>query len=208
MKKIFIILLMLCAIPVFADTMPFYVNSIPKASIGVYQTGNSLTLYNKPEENAQVIKKMEFSYKTSEMPDGVFAVLLNEKQLGFLYVTDIDEDGWVEVIYDKHTGARGWVQTEDKMQFLPWRNFYNLYGRKYGIRIFKDTPKDLYTLRAKSEDNSQGVSKLNYVKKMKLTKVQGNWALVTVQDLDEVPKTGYLKWRDSDGTVYAFPDLK
>ena len=208
MKKIFIILLMFCAIPAFADTMPFYVNSIPKASIGVYQTGNSLTLYNKPEENAQMIKKMEFSYKTGEMPDGVFAVLLNEKELGFLYVTDIDEDGWVEVIYDKHTGARGWVQTEDKMQFLPWRNFYNLYGRKYGIRIFKDTPKDLYTLRAKSEDNSQGVSKLNYVKKMKLTKVQGNWALVTVQDLDEVPKTGYLKWRDSDGTVYAFPDIK
>ena len=127
------------------------------------------------------------------MPDGVFALLLNEKKLGFLYVTDIGDDGWVEVIYDKMTGARGWVQTADRMQFLPWLNFYNLYGRKYGLRLLKDAPKEV---------------KLNYIQQIKLTAMRGNWALVSVFDLDRTPKTGYLRWRSSDGVIYAFPNIK
>lgn len=199
---------MLLCLPVFADTMPFYVGSIPKNSIGVYQTDKELILYSSPDEKGQVFKKMNFSYNPETMPSGVFAVLINEKQLGFLYVTDIGDDNWVEVIYDKKTGAKGWLKTSDSMQFLPWRNFYNLYGRKYGLRMLKDTPKDLEVLRAKSEDLSQIVSKLNYVKQIKLTVIRGNWALVSVQDLDETPKTGYLKWREKDGTIYAFPNIK
>lgn len=207
MKKFLIILSMFLALPVFADTMPFYMNSIPKTALGVYQTDKKITLYSHPDSNSSVIKTMEFSYNPETMPDSVFCVLINEKQLGFLYVTDIDEDGWVEVIYDKRTGARGWIQTIDQMQFLPWRNFYNLYGRKYGLRFLKDAPDDLGVLRAKPEDLGQIVSKINYVKQIKLTVIRGNWALVSVKDLDEVPKTGYMKWRDNDGTIYAFPNI-
>ena len=100
------------------------------------------------------------------------------------------------------------MQTADQMQFLPWRIFYNLYGKKYGLRFLKDIPDDLEVLRAKPEDLGQIVSKINYVKQIKLTVIRGNWALVSVQDLDEMPKTGYMKWRDSDGTIYAFPNIK
>ena len=125
-----------------------------------------------------------------------------------MYVTDIGDDGWVEVIYDKFTGAKGWVQTQDMMQFLPWINFYNLYGRKYGLRFMKDAPEDLEVLKSKSDDNSQTVAKLNYIKQIKLTAIRGNWALVSVQDLDETPKTGYMKWRNTDGSIYAFPNVK
>lgn len=208
MKKFLLILLMFLALPVFADTMPFYMDSIPKSALGLYQTDKEVVLFSHPEANSNMIKKMEFSYDPETMPDSVFAVLINEKKLGFLYVTDIGDEGWVEVIYDKRTGAKGWVQLQDQMQFLPWRNFYNLYGRKYGLRMLKDAPEDLEVLRAKSEDLSQIVSKFNYVKKIKLTVIRGNWALVSVQDLDETPKTGYLKWREKDGTIYAFPNIK
>lgn len=209
MKKFWgIILTLFFTLPVFADTMPFYKNSIPKTAIGLYQTDKDIVLFSHPEANSDIVKKMSFSYAPDSMPDGVFALLLNDKNLGFLYVTDIGDEGWVEVIYDKFTGAKGWVKTNDMMQFLPWINFYNLYGRKYGLRFMKDAPKDLEVLRAKSEDNSQIVSKMNYVKQIKLTAIRGNWALVSVQDLDETPKTGYMKWRDSDGTIYAFPNVK
>lgn len=208
MKRFLIILAMIFSLPVFADTMPFYVGSIPSGIIGMYQTDNNITLYSKPEANSDVIKKMEFSYNSETMPNGVFAILLNEKKLGFLYVTDIDEDGWVQVIYDKQTLAKGWVQTVDKMQFLPLLNFYNLYGRKYGLRLMKDAPDDIKVLHAKSEDLSQNLSKLNYVKQIKLTAIRGNWALVSVFDLDKTPKTGYLRWRGNDGTIFAFPDIK
>lgn len=209
MKKFWgIILTLFFTLPVFADTMPFYKNSIPKTAIGLYQTDKDIVLFSHPEANSDIVKKMSFSYAPHSMPDGVFALLLNDKNLGFLYVTDIGDEGWVEVIYDKFTCAKGWVKTHDMMQFLPWINFYNLYGRKYGLRFMKDAPKDLEVLRAKSEDNSQIVSKMNYIKQIKLTAVRGNWALVSVQDLDETPKTGYMKWRDYDGTIYAFPNIK
>lgn len=208
MKKILLILLMFFALPVFADTMPYYVESIPKNSIGLYQTGDELSIYTHPDSNSGLIKKMAFDYKPENMPDSVFAVLLNEQRLGYLYVTDIGDEGWVEVIYNKKTGTKGWVVAQDSMQFLPYRNFYNLYGKKYGLRILKNTPSDLEVLRAKSEDLSQIVSKFNYVKKINLTVIRGNWALVSVFDLDNTPKTGYLKWRETDGTIYAFPNVK
>lgn len=208
MKKFLIILCLFLMMPVWADTMPFYMNSIPKNAIGMYQTGENITLYSNPEANSAVIKKLDFSYNPETMPNNVFAVLLNEKKLGFLYVSDIGDDGWVEVIYDKITGAKGWVQTEDRFQFLPWLSFYNMYGRKYGLRILKDAPDEIETLHAKSEDLSQNVATLRFVKQIKLTVIRGNWALVSVVDIDKTPKTGYMKWRGTDGTIYAFPNIK
>lgn len=208
MKNFLIILCLFLMMPVWADTMPFYMNSIPKNAIGMYQTGENITLYSHPEVNSAVIKKLDFSYNPETMPDNVFAVLLNEKKLGFLYVSDIGDDGWVEVIYDKITGAKGWVQTEDRFQFLPWLSFYNMYGRKYGLRILKDAPDEIETLHAKSEDLSQNVATLRFVKQIKLTVIRGNWALVSVVDIDKTPKTGYMKWRGTDGTIYAFPNIK
>ena len=208
MKKFLIILCLFFMMPVLSDTMPFYMNLIPKNAIGMYQTGENITLYSHPEANSAVIKKLDFSYDPNTMPDNVFAVLLNEKKLGFLYVSDIGDDGWVEVIYDKITGAKGWVQTEDRFQFLPWLSFYNMYGRKYGLRILKDAPDEIETLHAKSEDLSQNVATLRFVKQIKLTVIRGNWALVSVVDIDKTPKTGYMKWRGTDGTIYAFPNIK
>lgn len=209
MKKIlFLILCLIFTLPVLADTMPFYLNSIPKGTLGLYQTGENVTLYSHPEENSKVIKKIDFSYDPENMPDETFAFLMNEKKLGFLYVSDIEDGGWVEVIYNKRTGAKGWVMTEDRFQFLPWLSFYNMYGRKYGLRLLKDAPEEATILHAKSEDLSQNIGKLKYIKQIKLTAIRGNWALVSVFDIDKTPKTGYIKWRSDSGIIYAFPNIK
>lgn len=208
LKKLLIIFIMFVSLPVFADTMPFYIDSIPKGTLGLYQIDKALTLFSHPESNSEVIKTFEFSYNPETMPDNMFALLLNEKQLGFLYVSDISEEGWVQVIYDKQTGAKGWVMTVDRMQFQPWLNFYNLYGRKYGLRLLKDAPEDVEVLKAKPEELAQTISKFNYVKQIKLTVLRGNWALVSVFDIDKTPKTGYLRWRSDDGVIYAFPNIK
>ena len=208
MKKFLILIAMLFMIPAFADTMPFYINAVPKDAIGVFQTADNLTIYSQPESNSHVLKEFAFSYKQETMPDGVFALLLNERKLGLMYVTDIGDDGWVEVMYDKKTGAKGWVRTEDRFQFLPWINFYNMYGRKYGLRLFKDAPDSVDILRSKADDTAQSVAKINYVKTIKLTKISGNWALVSVLDLDKTPKTGFMRWRSDTGVIYAFPNIK
>ena len=203
MRKLLLILAMLLILPVFADTMPYYTNAI-----GLYQTGEKLTVFSHPEANSRIVKTFDFSYNPENMPDGLFGFLLNEKKLGFIYVSDIGDDGWVEIIYDKKTGAKGWVMTEDRFQFMPWINFYNMYGRKYGLRILKDAPEEVNVLHAKSEDLSQGVAKINYAKSIKLTKISGNWALVSVLDLDKTLKMGYIRWRSDNGQIYAFPNIK
>lgn len=208
MKKLLVLVAMLFMLPAFADTMPFYVDSIPTNVIGMYQTGEKINIYSHPEANSRVIKTFDLSYNPETMPDNLFAVLLNEKKLGFLYVSDIGDEGWVEVIYNRKTGAKGWVQTEDSFQFLPWMSFYNMYGRKYGLRLMKDAPEEVQVLHAKSEDLSQSVATLRYVRQIRLTVIRGNWALVSVVDVDKTPKTGYMKWRDKDGKIYAFPNIK
>lgn len=208
MKKFILIVCMCFMLPVFADNMPFYVDTIPKDAIGMFQIGDSITIYSHPEANSKVVKKMDFSYNPETMPDNTFALLINEKKLGFLYVSDIGDDGWVEVIYNRMNNSRGWVQTEDRFQFMPWLSFYNMYGRKYGLRLMKDAPEDVENLHSKSEDLSQNVSKLRYVKQIRLTAIRGNWALVSVVDIDKTPKTGYLRWRSDDGKIYAFPNIK
>lgn len=208
MKRFLIILCMLLILPAMADTMPFYTDSVPKNVIGMYQTGENITVFSHPEANSKVVKKFDFSYKPETMPDNVFAVLINEKKLGFLYVSDIGDEGWVEVIYDRKSGAKGWVKTEDNLQFLPWLTFYNLYGRKYGLRFMKDSPDEMEILKSKSEDLSQTVSTLRFVKQIRVTAIRGNWALVSVVDVDRTPKMGYMRWRGDDGTIYAFPNIK
>lgn len=208
MKKFLLIIAMIFMLPVFADTMPFYTNAIPKNAIGLYQTGDEMKVYSQPDLNSKVLKEFHFSYNPENMPPGVFALLLNERKLGLIYVSDIGDDNWVEVIYDKNTGSKGWVMTEDKFQFLPWLNFYNMYGRKYGLRLFKDAPDEVDVLHSKAEDTAQSVAKINYVKTIKLTKISGNWALVSVLDLDKTPKMGFMRWRSDDGKIYAFPNIK
>ena len=208
MKKFILIVCMCFMLPVFADNMPFYVDTIPKDAIGMFQIGDNITIYSHPEANSKVVKKMDFSYNPETMPDNTFALLINEKKLGFLYVSDIGDDGWVEVIYNRMNNSRGWVQTEDRFQFMPWLSFYNMYGRKYGLRLMKDAPEDVENLHSKSEDLSQNVSKIRYVKQIRLTAIRGNWALVSVVDIDKTPKTGYLRWRSDDGKIYAFPNIK
>lgn len=208
MKKFILIVCICFMLPVFADNMPFYVDTIPKDAIGMFQIGDNITIYSHPEANSKVVKKMDFSYNPETMPDNTFALLINEKKLGFLYVSDIGDDGWVEVIYNRMNNSRGWVQTEDRFQFMPWLSFYNMYGRKYGLRLMKDAPEDVENLHSKSEDLSQNVSKLRYVKQIRLTAIRGNWALVSVVDIDKTPKTGYLRWRSDDGKIYAFPNIK
>lgn len=196
---------LLTALTVWAGYMPYYSNSIPKDALGLFQATEDLKILDAPNETANEKVFLKWDYKN--MPEGVFAAFVPEKELSFLYVTDVGDE-FVEVIYDKEKNLRGWVKLEDRFLFNSWMSFYNLYGRKYGLKLMKDLPKDYQVLRAAPEDESQVVSRLNYPQKIKLTALRGNWALVSVLDMDKTPKTGFLKWRSADGDIYAFPEIK
>ena len=207
MKKNLITLMavLATALTVWAGYMPYYSNAIPKDALGLFQTTGELKIYDAPADTANEKAILKFDYK--DMPEGVFAAFVPEKELSFLYVTDVGE-GFVEVLYDKDQNLKGWVKLEDRFLFNSWMSFYNLYGRKYGLKLMKDLPKEYQVLRAAPEDDAQIVSRLNYPQKIKLTTLRGNWALVSVLDMDKTPKTGFLKWRSADGDIYAFPEIK
>ena len=214
MKRALLILSVLIGLvlPTYAkNVMPSHVSNAYNDTLGVYQADKEITLYETPDVAARVIKQIKWS-GDELLPTGMdvaklFLVYLPYKELAFLVVTD-ETDDWVEVFYDNENGLRGWVKKDDPYRFMSWITFYNIYGKKYGLYMLKDTPATIKDLHSATEDSSQVVSHLNYPEQIKLNVLRGNWALVSVMDLDRTPKTGYMRWRSDNGVKYLFPNIK
>lgn len=215
MKKILLIFAMLFLSPICvysADKIvPEYVSIEFNNTFGLYQAPNEILIYQEPSEDSNLIQNISwigskiqpYSIQTKDL----FVLYLPEKNLGLLAVTDETED-WVEVIYNNNTGAKGWIKKDDPYRFMTWVMFYNMYGRKYGLKLLKEAPAEAKDIHTSTEDNSKVLSTINMPQKINLTAIKGNWALVSVLDIDRTPKTGYVKWRSDKGIKYYFPDIK
>ena len=211
MKKLFIALMLFFSLvsTAYADLIPARVNDVPLGSLGVYQPATSLKLYSKPDIKSNTLFNKTWNYmsvEASDYADTLFAILIPKKELSFIYATDIDED-FVQVMFNKQKKLTGWAYKEDNFQFMPWITFYNMYGRKYGLKLLKGTPDSVLELHSNSSKESQDIAKLNRPKEIRFTAIQGNWALVTVLDI-ETAKTGYIQWRGENGELYLFPNIK
>lgn len=193
----------------FANVLPTTSSEIPQRSIGLYQVNQRIVVYEKPNCSSKVIFDRQINYSTmlGAKIDNMFAVLIPDKELSYVYATDADED-WVEIIYDKTKNLKGWVYKNDDFQFLPWINFYNMYGRKYGLQLLKNTPLNINDIHSEPDDNSQILGKIVRPKQIRLTAIEGNWALVSILDVSCYTNTGYIQWRDINGQFYLFPDMK
>jgi len=207
-----ILFMAVTALPVMsADVIPKYSTNLHTRTYGFYQTGKLITLHEEPDENSKIILTISWT-KDKLMPENltyedVFSVFNGSKELALMAVEDETED-WVKLIYDNKKNKSGWMKKDDPFKFMTWINLYNAYGKKYGLKVLKDTPENILVLRAQTEDNSQVIARLNHPEFIKLNLIRGNWALVTVVDLDKTPKTGYIRWRSNDGVKYLFPDIK
>lgn len=212
MKKIISVLLLslIFALSANANIIPSSVEDIPIGTLGVYQPTTMLKVFSKPDNNSKILFCKNWNYlnlETSNYADTLFSILIPAKELAFVYATDIDED-YVQVIYNKKMSLSGWAYKEDNFQFLPWITFYNMYGRKYGLKLLKGIPNQVLELHSKSDKSSQAIAKLNMPREIRLTVIQGNWALVTALDIEGVAKTGYIQWRGENGELYLFPNIK
>lgn len=214
MKKLLLTLFLLFGmiLPAMAETiMPEKTSLKFTHTVGVYQVSNNIVLYKNADENSGVITTIKWN-KNEVYPENftfqdLFVVFIPNKSLALMAVTDETED-WVEVLYNNSTGAKGWIKKDDPYKFSTWTNFYNMYGRKYGLYVLKGAPDNIKDLRSATDDNSQIVGRINVPVKINLNVIRGNWALVSVLDLDKSPKTGYMRWRSNDGVKYLFPDIK
>ena len=214
MKKIIVLIAIFfgIALQCFAvDVMPDTVNLIRTNTLGVYQVSSPIVLYSQPDEKAPVKTVIKYT-KTSLEPvslvfQNVFVVYKADKDLALMAVTDENED-WVEVIYDNVTGATAWIKKDDPYKFATWVNFYNMYGRKYGMYMLKGAPEKVKNIHGSPDETSKIISTMNYPISMNLSVIRGNWMLLSILDIDKTPKTGFVRWRGEDGVKYLFPAIK
>ena len=214
MKKFLLILSILLMLPLSAysaDVVPQYVSVQQTNTLGLYQAPNEIMLYKEPSEASTLVHSIswigEKIFPESVKPQDLFVVYVPSKNLAYLAVTDETED-WVQVIYNNSTGAKGWIKNDDPYRFSTWVMFYNMYGKKYGLNLLKEAPDSAKDLHVATDDKSQIVGTINMPKKINLNLVRGNWALVSVMDIDRTPKTGYVRWRSDKGVKYYFPAIK
>ena len=214
MKKFLLILSILLMLPLSgycADVVPQYISIQQTNTLGLYQAPNEIMLYKEPSEASTLVHSIswigEQIFPESVRPQDLFVVYVPSKNLAYLAVTDETED-WVQVIYNNSTGAKGWIKKDDPYRFSTWVMFYNMYGKKYGLNLLKEAPDSAKDLHVATDDKSQIVGTINMPKKINLNLVRGNWALVSVMDIDRTPKTGYVRWRSDKGVKYYFPAIK
>jgi len=215
MKRIFLSLIlgfMLSVGGAFAkDIIPTSPVLVNVHTVGLYQVGNDVTIYKFPDENSQILYRVRWNEKDffpqNISPESFFSVFLAKKELALVNVVDI-ADGWVEIVYNNSTGETGWIREDDPYKFMTWINFYNTYGKKYGLNLLKGAPALCKDLKSSPEDKAKTISTINVPKQIHLNVIRGNWALVSVMDMDKTPKTGYVRWRSDDGVRYFFPAVK
>lgn len=214
MKKFLLILAILLLMPVKGfceNVVPQYVSIEHTNTLGLYQAPSEIVLYKEPYQSSNIVHSISWIgdkiFPESVKANDLFIVFLPQKNLGFLAVTD-ETDEWVQVIYNNSTGAKGWIKKDDPYRFMSWIMFYNMYGKKYGLNLLKEAPPEAKDLHTSTDDKSQIVGTINMPQKINLNAMRGNWALVSVMDIDRTPKTGYVRWRSDNGVKYYFPAIK
>lgn len=197
---------------VFArDIIPVRPNLTQVTTIGMYQVTDDVVIYKEPDETSQILYRVRWT-SDEFFPENIgfekfFVVFLPKKSLALVSVMDYNDD-WVEIMYDNSTGATGWIKKDDPYKFMTWSNFYNTYGKKYGLTLLKSSPEECNSIKSAPDDKAQTIATINHPIKINLNVLRGNWALVSVFDLDHTPKTGYVRWRSDNGVRYFFPMLK
>ena len=214
MKKFLLILAILLLMPVKGfceNVVPQYVSIQQTNTLGLYQAPSELVLYKEPYQSSNIVNSISWIgdkiFPESVNANDLFIVFLPQKNLGFLAVTD-ETDEWVQVIYNNSTGAKGWIKKDDPYRFMSWIMFYNMYGKKYGLNLLKEAPPEAKDLHTSTDEKSQIVGTINMPQKIILNVMRGNWALVSVMDIDRTHKTGYVRWRSDNGVKYYFPAIK
>ncbi len=213
MKKLlvlFIFIVLYMQISARADILPNALNPIDAVALGMYQVPKHVVIYAKPDLKSDIVFEADWNFENFKSSKGsentFFSVFVKEKELGFIEVIDFTDD-WLKVLFDKDNKKTGWIKSED-IRFLTWRNFYNLYGRKYGLYTVGNIPDSIKELRTDADNNSKVLGKIVRPFKINLIKLKGNWALVRVFDVNDTIKIGYLRWRSDEGKIYFFPSIK
>lgn len=219
MKKLIIFLIFIIftfiSMPVRADIIPLSTKSVKYYGIGVLNMPSSYTVHQYPYKESKIIKEFDYeSTKRSAIMNRVdmrkisYVAYVPSENIALLAVDLNPENDWYNVYVNQETGETGWVYNADKSAFLTYRQLFYKYGKKYGIRFFNDLTDEEKVLYSKVDITSKIVDKIDYPLFVTFTVIRGNWLLATVRDRSKQPKVGWFNWRNDDGTLNMFPNLK
>lgn len=212
-----IILLMITIISLYplskADTLPYYINSLRRYGIGYTSVQSPIQLKNAPNGET-VVETVNFDFKTGATSclinkercsqEEVFAAFSQSKKLAFLTTMD-ESDSWVFVCFNQsQLPVCGWVEENLNNKFYGWMDFFDTWGKKYGLYLFKDVQKSDKILYAAPVKQTNTTGSLEFPKYISPWLVRGNWVLVKVHDFDNKMKTGWLNFRGNDGKLRVF----
>ncbi len=212
MKKILLLVFILNILAVNADVIPSYINSIKKYGSGFTEIKSPLVMYETPSKEGNIVEMLNFDYKDKIScninrnrceADEVFALYSQSKKIALLTTLD-ESEGWNFVCFNQlEKPVCGWVEG-DKNKFYNWLDFFNIFGKKYGLYLFKDLNKSDKILYASPSRQTNSTGTITLAKYITPWLVRGNWILVKVIDIDNEQKTGWVNFRDNEGKLKLF----
>lgn len=215
MKKVilsFFILLNITSLAV-ADVMPYYVNSLRRNGIGFTQVTSPLVLRRTPSSDGEILDTFHFDYKGNTACavnkekcsniDEIFAAYSESKKLAFL--TTLDEtQGWNMVCFNQNEApVCGWVENKTN-RYYTLLEFFETFGKKYGLYLFKDLQKADKVLYAGPMKQTNSTGSIEMPKAIMPWLIKGNWTLVKVHDFNNSQKTGWINFRGDNGKLRLF----
>lgn len=218
MKKILftIIFLFVLSLKSNADILPQYLNSVYHWGIGVASTSKHIKIYEENNSDSKVKAEIVWNEhgaikcsNTKMICDSkdIFLGFSPSNNTALLSVED-ETDKWIYVCYSQKQRLFGWIKKSENTTFLNWSDLFLIYGKKYGMYLFRDTPKEQKRLFAGPSVESGSVDSFFYPTFISPWFVSGNWVLVKIEDFDDKQKTGWLRFRGDDGRLNAFVNLK
>ena len=196
-----------------ADVMPYYINSLRRYGIGYSEVKSPLVMKREIKEDSETLEILNFNFKeeitTCEINkdrcsiDEVFAAYSKSKKIALM--TTIDTiDGWNLVCFNQsERPVCGWVKDSEN-KFYNWSDFFNIFGKKYGIYLFKDLQKPDKILYGAPVSQTNSTGSIEMPKSITPWLIRGNWLLVKVHDFNNQIKTGWINFRGSDGKLKLF----
>ena len=196
----------------YADVMPYYVNSLRRYGIGYTKIQSPVVMRREPKLEGEVLETLNFDYKNNSSClinkdrctiDEIFAAYSRDKKIALLTTLD-STDGWNLVCFNQtEFPVCGWVE-EEKNKFYNWSEFFEYFGKKYGLYLFKDLQKSDKIIYGAPIKQTNSLGSIEMPKLITPWLVRGNWILVKVNDFNNEQKTGWINFRGNDGKLKLF----
>lgn len=199
-----------------ADVTPQYLSSVAHFGIGVAKSGKNIKIYEENNSKSNIKAQIIWDeFGNLECKNTKMSCEAREIFLGFapsnnvaLFSVEDETDEWIYICYNQRFRLFGWIKKDQYTDYLSWGEFLIDYGRKYGLYLFRDVPKEYKTLYASPDPKSPAVDSFFLATHITPWLVRGNWILVKVENYDDTQKTGWLHFRSETGRFFGFANLK